>query len=212
MQQDLFVLSLLNGKENGSYLEIGGHHPVIVNNTYLLEKLFNWKGVSVEIDTNFSNLFPEHRSNPVVNGDAMIQDYDDILTGLNLGHVIDYLSVDIEPPENTFTALKKIPHDKFRFRVITFEHCAMDGPSGEIVRDECREFLSNLGYELLINEVGNQDLQDPNLVHSVEDWWIAPELVDPEIAAKFRVNNLSPMESKFTVYNLDGYFLVNTGW
>ena len=39
--QDLFVLTMLSGKKNGRYLEIGGNHPSEFNNTYLLETEFN---------------------------------------------------------------------------------------------------------------------------------------------------------------------------
>lgn len=39
--QDLFVLSILNGKKDGTYLEIGSGDPFINNNTALLEKQYN---------------------------------------------------------------------------------------------------------------------------------------------------------------------------
>jgi len=39
--QDIYVLSMLDGKENGYYLEIGSGQPIIGNNTYLLESKFN---------------------------------------------------------------------------------------------------------------------------------------------------------------------------
>jgi hypothetical protein len=48
--QDLFTLSILDGKRNGTYVEIGGDHAVIISNTYLLETEFDWTGVSFEID------------------------------------------------------------------------------------------------------------------------------------------------------------------
>ena len=38
--QDMFVLSLLNGKKNGTFIEVGSGHPKLFNNTYLLEKEF----------------------------------------------------------------------------------------------------------------------------------------------------------------------------
>jgi len=34
--QDLFVLMCLDGKENGTFLDLGCHHPSNINNTYLL--------------------------------------------------------------------------------------------------------------------------------------------------------------------------------
>ena len=37
INQDIFVLTCLNNKQNGSFLEIGSEHPIIINNTYFLE-------------------------------------------------------------------------------------------------------------------------------------------------------------------------------
>ena len=48
--QDIFVLSMLDGKKNGVYVEIGADKPKIINNSYLLEKRFGWRGVSFELD------------------------------------------------------------------------------------------------------------------------------------------------------------------
>ena len=36
--QDLFVSIILNNKYNGYFLEIGSNHPIIGNNSFLLEK------------------------------------------------------------------------------------------------------------------------------------------------------------------------------
>lgn len=36
--QDEFVLTVLNNKKNGYFLEIGSYDPIIINNTYILEK------------------------------------------------------------------------------------------------------------------------------------------------------------------------------
>jgi hypothetical protein len=33
--QDLFVLTMLQGKRSGKYLEVGANHPVEFNNTFL---------------------------------------------------------------------------------------------------------------------------------------------------------------------------------
>ena len=45
--QELFVLSMLNGKTGGFYLEIGAGQPIGVNNTLILETLFDYKGISI---------------------------------------------------------------------------------------------------------------------------------------------------------------------
>jgi hypothetical protein len=59
--QDLFVETVLKGKLNGYFLEIGSNHPSIHNNTYLLEKKYNWKGLMVEYDKTFEPLYKKDR-------------------------------------------------------------------------------------------------------------------------------------------------------
>ena len=64
--QDIFVLTMLNGKENGVYVEIGGAHPININNTYLLESVFNWSGVSFEINSDLANFYNSERLNKCI--------------------------------------------------------------------------------------------------------------------------------------------------
>jgi len=39
--QDIFVLKCLKNKTEGTFVEIGSHDPILINNTYLLEKTYN---------------------------------------------------------------------------------------------------------------------------------------------------------------------------
>jgi len=48
LNQDLNVLSVLNYKKNGYYVEIGASDGITLSNTYLLEKEYDWKGICVE--------------------------------------------------------------------------------------------------------------------------------------------------------------------
>ena len=48
LRQDLFVLSQLNFKENGFFVEFGATNGVTLSNTYLLEKNFGWNGILAE--------------------------------------------------------------------------------------------------------------------------------------------------------------------
>lgn len=47
--QDLFVVSMLQGKKNGTFLEIGSADLKLGNNTYLLEKTFGWSGYGIDL-------------------------------------------------------------------------------------------------------------------------------------------------------------------
>lgn len=178
LHQDMFVLSVLNGLEHGTYLEIGCQDPVIINNTFLLETVYSWKGVSIDISQSYVNKFNNSRKNLAVCLDATSADYDNLLSGQNLGPIIDYLSCDCEPPINTFKSLKKIPHDKFKFRVITFEHDFYNHQGHDWVREESRNFLSSLGYYLVVNDISSCN-------NPIEDWWIHPDLVDMNLVKQF---------------------------
>ena len=180
--QDMFVLAVLDGKENGTYLEIGSNQPIHNNNTDLLEK-FNWKGVSVELEASYNNEFNLIRKNPAMTEDATECHYDYLLSTYGIGKVVDYLQVDCEPAEVTYKALQKVPFDKYAFRVITYEHDYYQDPD-EKYRELSREYLTNLGYELIIGNVGT------DLNNSFEDWYVHPDHVDMK-----RVNLIKDTDS-----------------
>ena len=109
--QDLFVLSVLEGKTNGTYVEIGSGDPFVSNNTALLEQ-FGWTGISLEVQESLVDKFNASRKNLVACGDATEVDYDELFTEIGFANTdFDYLQVDCEPSSVTFAALKKIPHD-----------------------------------------------------------------------------------------------------
>ena len=46
--QDKFVLEQLNNKENGFFIDIGSGHPIVINNTVVLEKDYGWDGLNFD--------------------------------------------------------------------------------------------------------------------------------------------------------------------
>ena len=72
--QDMFVLSMLDGKKNGVYVEVGADQPRVISNTYLLETEFDWAGVSFELDGNKVSFFNTMRRNKCLCAEAT--DYD----------------------------------------------------------------------------------------------------------------------------------------
>ena len=170
--QDMFVLSMLDGKPYGTFVEIGAGHPVISNNTALLESRFDWGGIGFEIKDKEADMYNEHRKAPVALGDATTADFDQLFEEVNLGPVFDYLQVDCEPARVTFDAMLKVNLDKYKFATITFEHDSYnDGPQ---VRDESRQYLEDRGYELIVDNISVDDS------HPFEDWWAHPELVSAD--------------------------------
>jgi tetratricopeptide (TPR) repeat protein len=159
--QDLFPLTELNGKSNGTYLEIGCNDPIIFNNTYLLENIFNWRGISIDIVPHYISKFNLKRKNQALCADATKLDYEELLR--YQPHIIDYLQVDCEPPSVSFDILKKIISSNKIFNTITFEHDSY--LAGDDVKLESRKLLEEKGYVLVVPDVRFDDKG------VFEDWW-----------------------------------------
>ncbi len=173
--QDMFVLSMLNGKKDGRYLEIGSADPYYGSNTALLEEL-GWTGLSLEILEREVEKFKEHRTNEVILCDATKYNYQ------SLDGDFDYLQVDCEPPATTFDILTKLPFDKIKFSVITYEHdhyTDMDSA----YREKSRNFLKEKGYIMVVGNIAPDDTS------TYEDWYVHPECVDPVILDIMKQDN-----------------------
>ena len=161
--QDYFVLSVLDNKMCGTYLEVGGAWPINDNNTYLLESKYAWRGVSIEYDGSYASQWVGVRNNPCIQEDATKIDYTKLLEELSLGTHIDYLQLDIDPYDGTFEVLNKIDFNTLSFSVITYEHDLSSGGTNE--REKSRKILSDYGYTRVISDVMHKDI-------IFEDWYI----------------------------------------
>lgn len=183
--QDMFVLTMLDGKKNGTYLEIGAHDGVFISNTYLLESSYGWRGLSLDIDKMSAKSFKKHRRNPLLLADALAVDFAALAQEHGLGPQIDYLSIDIEPKTQTLACLKKILAANLRFSVITYETDYYDDSEGrevaEQVRSESRRVLGAHGYDMIVGNIANTGPDD-----IFEDWYVDPKAVDPEIIKIFK--------------------------
>ena len=88
--QDMFVLTMLDGKRKGVYLEIGADQPKVISNTYLLEKEFDWMGVSFELDGDKVTYFNSIRRNKAICADATDYDYEFLLSERNYPEPVSY--------------------------------------------------------------------------------------------------------------------------
>lgn len=176
--QDLFVLAALNGKKNGTYLEIGSAHSFHNSNTALLEQKFGWTGVGVEMKADLADMHKRERNNKVICDNALKIDYEKILKENFDNKIIDYLQLDIEPSSNTFESLLLIPFDKYKFRVITYEHDHYVDMT-KTYREKSRRYLRGLGYTLVFNDIA------PIEGCNFEDWWVHKDLVDKSILKNF---------------------------
>lgn len=192
--QDLFVLTLLDGKTNGTYLEIGSSEPFKNNNTALLEQTFSWTGVGIEFQSELVAQYKQYRHNPVICTDALIVDYKKLLSQyFPTSKHIDYLQLDIEPPKNTYEVLVSLPMSDYTFGIITYEHDDYVDIT-KSYKQKSREYLYNLGYVLLVNDVS------PDNKSSFEDWWIHPKFIEPHKIKLFedlKNNTINPADKIF---------------
>jgi hypothetical protein len=185
--QDLFVLSVLDGKRDGVFLDLGCNQPILINNTFLLESEFGWRGLSVDIDPGFFELFVFRKCETLV-ADCTKLDWDRVIDTLGT-RTVDYLSLDLEPPAVTLEALRSIPFDEVAFGVITFEHDAYR--SSYEVRMPAREIFERNGYIRICSDVRLENLP-------FEDWYINPRIVDAERAKVLAADDRDWKEVIFT--------------
>ena len=185
--QESFVLSVLNNKSKGFYLEIGAYHHVVGSNTKILESQYKWNGVSLEIDEARSSLFEKNRINPVQTVDATRCDYKKLLKSHGAPKRIDYLQLDIEPAKNTFKALLQVMKSGFSFSVITYEHDVYASKKNYILKIAASIILFLRGYKRVANNICDQG-------KPFEDWYL-----NRDLALKLRLKSGRNWQSHFSV-------------
>ncbi len=169
--QDAVVDQILHQKENGTFLDIGASYHEQFSNTFFLEQERNWKGLAVELNPVYQAGWDEHRPNSFfLLADAAQVDYQSILTGMNFPKVIDFLSIDIDPPFASWETLQKVMQTTFLFNVIAFEvdyGGDIEYPERFSIRDPSRELLRSKGY------IHVQEIYDRGKTwYHVDDIWV----------------------------------------
>lgn len=182
--QDLFVLTMLNGKSNGTYLEVGAGDHEYGSNTKLLENL-GWTGVGLDLSEDFVRGHAEHRSNSCLLKDATLIDYNSFLAANEFPKEIDYLQVDTDPADVSLKVLKSIPFDNYKFAVVTFEHDKYTDPDSTI-QQQAKTYLEAYGYNLVVNNISPDDNRP------YEDWYVHPDLIDKDILQAMTVIDEQP--------------------
>jgi hypothetical protein len=144
--QDVLVDRLLENKTNGTFVDIGASYFDNMNNSYFFEKERGWKGLAVEIDNRYNEGWKNRPNTVYINEDALKVDYVTEMEKFGFPDVIDYLSVDLEPPEVTYQAFCKVMETKYIFSVITFE---VDYYRDTSTRDPARQMVEDKGYQLI---------------------------------------------------------------
>lgn len=168
--QDIFVLECLNNKRSGYFLDLGCSDPIIISNTYLLEKEYGWKGIAIDIEQTHIDKFRSCRNSIAICDDCTTIDINQLLDQYQINHV-DYLSLDLEPASATLSCLKNLPLNKKTFGVITFEHDFYR--FGDKIREESRNILQKHGYHALCKNISAGGC-------IYEDWYVNPTYVNIE--------------------------------
>ena len=189
-QQDKFVVNILKGKKNGYFLEIGSNHPININNSYLLETKYDWKGIMVEYDSNFLPLYKKYRPNSIhIINDATEVDYKKVFEENNMPLLFDYLQIDLEANNgSTIKTLQKLDNeifDTYKFATVTFEHDIYH-TNFDNTRIKSRDIFKKRGYICVFEDINMDN-------NPYEDWYVHPDLVDMNY-----VNNL--IENNKTYY------------
>jgi hypothetical protein len=185
--QDLFVIHIMKNKEGGTFVEIGSNHPIIGNNSCMLEKEYNWRGLMIEYDPSYEQLYKDLRPNSIYRiGDARFINFRGILDTNAFPSNIDYLQIDLDADNkstlDTLVLLDNTCFDKYKFATVTFEHDIYRGDYFN-TRELSREIFKKRGYELVFPDV---TLFFEGRYCPFEDWYVHPDLVDMDYINKIR--------------------------
>jgi FkbM family methyltransferase len=141
-EQDKWVAEFYNNKKNGYFIEVGAYDGVGDSNTYFLEKVLDWNGISIEANENKFFELCNNRSSININiainsfkGECSFDGYtvndktsnfikcdtlNQVLLDARANKNIDYLSLDIEGLE--YEALESLDFNYWNIGLITVEH------------------------------------------------------------------------------------------
>lgn len=160
-EQEEFVLNVLKEKKNGYFVELGSGHPQLNNNTYNLEKKYDWNGLALDIDFDCVNIYNNYRKTKCLQENAISFDYRKFFFENSFPKQIDYLQIDIDdiPRYANLKALISLPLSEYRFSIITIEHDTIRDFTLSEMRNCQRLILNSFGYDLVVQG-------------KIEDWWI----------------------------------------
>lgn len=148
--QDLFALLINDKSTNGYFVDLGCNEPIKCNNSYLLEKYFNWNGILVDFNENLTNYCRQIRTSKVFCEDLYKKSVTEILKENEAPALINYMSLDLDEGA-TMAALKSIDFNQYQFKCITFEHDAY--LRGEEIREPSRRIFYEANYLLVAKNV-----------------------------------------------------------
>jgi len=170
--QDAFAMLCTGRKRDGTYVDLGAGHYSRGSNTFRLEVEYGWSGIAAEKDVELAAEFLSKRTGNNFFYDALDPNLPSAIRALAGSEgIIDFLSLDLEPPDLTYLILMRIMSDPdIRFRVACVEHDAYrGGDAGARRRDLMRAIMESRGY-IMVSEVGARTEDGKQIM--IEDWWI----------------------------------------
>lgn len=186
--QDAFAMLCTGRKRDGRYVDLGAGHYARGSNTFRLEVEFGWSGIAAEKDVELAAEFLRNREGNEFFYDALDQNIPGAIRALAGSEgIIDFLSLDLEPPELTLSCLVGLPLEDVRFAVICCEHDVYRRPRS--IKNAMRGILEGYGYVRVVEDVRmlakipiNDGKEIWHLV-PVEDWWVHPSIINVRQAA-----------------------------
>lgn len=149
LQDKWVVEELFYGLRNGFYVDVGANHPVTRNNTYVLDKVFGWAGISIDAGPQHKDKFPALRTCPLVELKPKTRVLADVFREFKVPRLIHYMNIDVEHAE--YAVLKNFPFGEFKVIAITLEH-----NNDAVLKKNLEGLLERNGY-VRVKSWGNSD-------------------------------------------------------
>jgi hypothetical protein len=180
-KQDQFVIKLqkylLNKPDKQYYLDVASGHPIIGNNTYVLDTELSWFGFGFDLGDRAEMWNTTRKNGKYIQKDVCSMDFTQFL--LDQKHYLyDYLSLDVdiggyEPKNYSHIALDRILDADIKCKIITYEHESFK--YGDLDKNSVRMKLDKRGYVILFKDVCFPDGTP------WEDWIIHKDYFDDDI-------------------------------
>lgn len=199
--QDAFVMLCTGRKRDGTYVDLGAGHYANGSNTFRLATEYGWSGIAAEKDEALAAEYRRTRWRDTFFYDALDPNLPSAIRALAGSEaIIDFLSLDLEPPELTLSCLVGLPLEDVRFAVICCEHDVYRRPRS--IKNAMRGILEGYGYIRVVEDVrmlGNGQTDDGRTIWHlvpVEDWWVHPSIVNVRNAAAIGAELRSASEAE----------------
>jgi hypothetical protein len=199
--QDAFVAAVYGNRREALFVDLGAGDPVEGSNTYALETRLGWRGILADIATKEA-LEAKRDSGHTIYGDALglnVMSHIEALASENHSF-IEFLSLDLEPPELTLQCLVSLPLDTVDFGIICCEHDRYRRTDS--IKGAMEGVLLRRGYQRVAEDIRmiaaeERDWKPFYGLVPVEDWWAHPAHVDVRRAAQIASQIRFQTEYKF---------------